>query len=75
MTHKTLSKIIDEIEQLHDLADARSRRITDNGRDITECERATSAGHASAYSFCLMRLRASQRSHKSRKRGAAKKSG
>lgn len=52
----SLKVIIEKITELKEKAEYRSNLITENGRDITDIDRAQSKGYASAYGFCLSML-------------------
>ena len=51
-----LIKIRDELVELRDKADMRSRMLVDDGREILEADRMKSEGYASAYSFAIFRI-------------------
>lgn len=52
-----LKKIIDELSALKENAEQNSRYLVKDGREVDDISRARSEGYASAYSFCIMRLR------------------
>ena len=51
---KSIADVIKELEQLKERAELRSRMIIENGRTISDVERAKSQGHVDAYSFCIV---------------------
>jgi len=52
----TVPELIVQLRELHKKADVRSRMLFENGREISDVDRARSEGYASAYSFCIMQL-------------------
>ncbi len=48
--------LLTELRRLHVQASYRANLIFENGREISDEARAGSAGYASAYHYCIMRL-------------------
>lgn len=53
---ESLRALRNEWQGLHDSSFLRANTIIEDGRVILEEDRAKSAGYASAYSYCIMRL-------------------
>lgn len=53
----TIQELIEELTELRDKAELRSRELVRDGKEVSDVNRARSEGYASAYSFCIMRLR------------------
>ena len=56
--YDALKLLLEELTNLKDRADQRSRMLVENGQEVPEEHRAKSAGYTDAYSYCILRLKA-----------------
>jgi hypothetical protein len=56
MLEKRIQKLIEELSLLKEKAEYNSHKITENGHEYSDADRARSAGIADGYSYCILRL-------------------